>query len=449
MRNRLAIPTWQPAANDVRLKRRQRPMVRAVATAGLLWLATASLVMAQTPQPQAPVRMEFDAVIRQALEKNPTVARAATNISRAEALLQQSRAVTLPLVTATIVNNTLDSARSFSSGTIQPRNQTTLTGSVSVPVLVASRWAAVQQARDQVDVATAGVAEARQQIATAAAQAYLAVIGARRQVEVSQRALDSARAHLDYAQKRLEGGAGSRLNQLRAAQIVSSEEARLEGARLALRTAQEALGVVVVAEGPVDAGAEPVFDQTGVMDPEAWRTARPDIVTQAAIQRAAERALSDTWRDLVPNVTASFDPTYLTPAGLFQPSRTWRFSFATTYALFEGGQRRIVRRNREITLDQARLTLSALEIQARSEVRLAQEAVVFRERALASARRAAEQATEVVSITNSAFEVGATTNLELIDAQRAARDADTLSAIAEDALRRARLDLLIALGRFK
>jgi outer membrane protein len=45
--------------------------------------------------------------------------------------------------------------------------------------------------------------------------------------------------------------------------------------------------------------------------------------------------------------------------------------------------------------------------------------------------------------------VGATTNLEVIDAQRVARDAETAAAIAEDALRRARLDLLIALGRFK
>ena len=95
---------------------------------------------------------------------------------------------------------------------------------------------------------------------------------------------------------------------------MSAEESRLEGARLALRTAQEALGVIVVADGPVDAGGEPVFDQAGVMDEEAWRTARPDLVTQAAVQRAAERVLRDSWRDLVPNVSASFDPVYLTPA---------------------------------------------------------------------------------------------------------------------------------------
>ena len=37
----------------------------------------------------------------------------------------------------------------------------------------------------------------------------------------------------------------------------------------------------------------------------------------------------------------------------------------------------------------------------------------------------------------------------MIDAQREARDADTAVAIAENALQRARLELLVALGRFK
>jgi outer membrane protein TolC len=53
-----------------------------------------------------------------------------------------------------------------------------------------------------------------------------------------------------------------------------------------------------------------------------------------------------------------------------------------------------------------------------------------------------------VDIVNVSFRVGAGTNIEVIDAQRAARDADTAAAVAEDQLRQARLALLIALGRF-
>ena len=63
-------------------------------------------------------------------------------------------------------------------------------------------------------------------------------------------------------------------------------------------------------------------------------------------------------------------------------------------------------------------------------------------------RRAAEQANEVVRITDVAFRAGATTNLEVIDAQRRARDTETAAAVAEDRARQARLDLLVALGLF-
>ena len=57
-------------------------------------------------------------------------------------------------------------------------------------------------------------------------------------------------------------------------------------------------------------------------------------------------------------------------------------------------------------------------------------------------------AAEVLKITDLAFRAGATTNIELIDAQRRARDADTAAALAEDRVRQSRLDLLVALGRF-
>jgi outer membrane protein TolC len=393
--------------------------------------------------------MEFDAVIQQAIAKNLTVALAATNITRAETLLQQARAITLPLVTTNITNSTLDSPRGFSGGVTQPQNQLVFSASAGMSILAASRWAGINQARDQVGVATASAAEIRQQVLVAAAQTYLSVIAARRQVAVSEQSLEAERAHVDYATKRFEGGAGSRLNLLRASQLVSAEESRLEEVKLALRTAQEALGVIVSADGPVDAGAEPLFDMAGTMDDTAWATSRPDLVTQASIQRAAERVVKDSWRDWMPVVNASFDPTFLTPSGLFQPSRTWRFSISATQVIYEGGQRRIAWAQRDLTLDQAKITMSQLEIRARSEVRLAQEAVRARDRALTFARRAAQETDEVLRITTAAFEVGATTNLEVIDAQRSDRYAKTQAELADDAVRRARLDLLVALGRFK
>lgn len=268
-------------------------------------------------------------------------------------------------------------------------------------------------------------------------------------LELNERARDNAKAHYDYANQRFQGGIGSRLNAVRAQQELSGDEARVEDARLAIRRAQEALGVLVAADGPVDAAAEPVFEVPAPTTPDRDLIAgRQDLRVIIARQSAAERVFADAWRDNLPSVSFLFAPQYLAPAGLFANARSLRASVMFSVPLFDSGQRRGLARERAALVDVVRAERSNAERQAKSEIRTAREAVSATERALAYARLAAEQANEVVRITDVAFREGATTNIEVIDAQRRARDAETAAAIAEDAVRRARLELLLATGRF-
>ena len=138
----------------------------------------------------------------------------------------------------------------------------------------------------------------------------------------------------------------------------------------------------------------------------------------------------------------------LAPAGLFANPRSWRAAVLFTVPLFEAGgagARRASGRRWSMSSAPSATTPSGRRA---SEIRTAREAVAATERALQFARAAAQQANEVVQITDVAFREGATTNIEVIDAQRQARDAETAAAIAEDAVRRARFELLVATGRF-
>jgi outer membrane protein TolC len=65
-----------------------------------------------------------------------------------------------------------------------------------------------------------------------------------------------------------------------------------------------------------------------------------------------------------------------------------------------------------------------------------------------AARLGAESATKALELATLAYRAGATSNLDVIDAERRARDAATTAVIAEDAVRQANLDLLSAAGRF-
>lgn len=405
---------------------------------------------APAPPPATPQleRITFDEAISRAVEKNLTVAQAAQGILRAEALLQQARVVYRPTAGASVTLTVLDHERGFDEFVTQPQTQGVVGGAVSYPILSAARWAVATQAKDQVEIARLNQGDVRKQIATSTGQAYLAVIAAQRQVELDRVAIENAQAHVDYATTRLQAGGGSKLNELRAAQELATDQALLEVAMFQLLEAQEALGVLLVAEKPIDAAAEPSFEVPAPPSDESWLSQRTDIQLFSATVTAADRVYRDSWRDWVPTATASWQPQWIHPAGLFAPSKTWQAVVAADIPLFDGGERRAVKREREIGRDTAQLQLDELKVQSRSELRTTQAAVQAADRAVASSRLAAQHATEVARITDVAFRAGATTNLELIDAQRTARDANAAAAIAEDRSRRTRLDLLVALGQF-
>lgn len=416
----------------------------------LLALAFATPAFAQAPAP-APPAMEtvtFDAAIGRALEKNPTVAIAATNILRSEAILQQARAAYLPRIGASVTNTTLDTGREFGGETVQPQNQSVFGLQAAAPILAAAQWAARAQAMDQVEIARLATSDTRRQVAVAAASAYLAVLVQKRQVEVSLTAIETARGQLDYNTRRREGGVGSRLNELRSAQVLASNEALIEVFRLNVRRAQEALGVLLAANGPVDVGGEPSFEVPPPAPEAQWMAVRPDVQLFTAQRDADRRVVADSSKDWWPTASVSFAPQVLTPAGLFQPSKTWSLGIQLSQPIFDFGARRSVKRQREADLQTSTIALERVQIQARADERLARAALAAQERALARAREASQHANEVLKITIIAFDAGASTNIEVIDAQRSARDLETAVVQVEDAMRQARLELLVALGQF-
>ena len=86
--------------------------------------------------------------------------------------------------------------------------------------------------------------------------------------------------------------------------------------------------------------------------------------------------------------------------------------------------------------------------QTRSDLRVAVEESRRADEAMRSAQAAAELAHQARALGNLAYRAGATTNIEVVDAERRAHDADSAVVIAEDSVRQARLDLPIAAGQF-
>jgi len=423
-------------------------------------LAFALLVFATAARAQGPVvveRVTFQQAIDRAIANNPSAVVAAAGILRAEGLLAQARAGSMLQVTGSIQTTTLNKGVEFQGATVQPRTQLNASLTLDQPIVAAAAWARRAQAKDNVQIAELSGVETRRQIALATADAYLSILAELRVLEGNNRARDTARAHFDLAAQLEQQGTGSRLNALRAQQQVSTFERQLESASLAVYRAREALGVLLVANGPVDAIDEPSFalppdasalGSTNVDLAPVLLQSRPDLRLFSSQRQAAQRVLSDSSKDRWPSLDAVFLPQTIRPAAFFSEANSWRFMLQASIPVFDSGQRSSLRTQRRAALDVAQASLAGALTQASSQVRAAREAVASGERSLASARAAADQGQQVVNIVNVSFRAGAATNIEVIDAERSARDADTAVAAAEDTLRRARLDLLLALGRF-
>ncbi|HYD40966.1 MAG TPA: TolC family protein [Anaeromyxobacter sp.] len=413
----------------------------------LLVLTFAGAARAAEPVPTPPALevVAFDEAVRRAVQRAPSARIAAAEVARVEALLWEIRAGALPLVSANATYTRTDEARTA------PAAQRNASLSLSAPLLAPSRWYQWSHAADQVDVAEAGARDVRRAVALTAARAYLTVVSQKRAVEVSRRAVRTAAAHYEYAHTRRRGGVGNALDEARADQQLATAEAQLENALAGLARAQEALGLSAGAPAPLDAGAEPDLGGGPATPAEGTSGAeetRTDVLLSRERLRAARRLAEDSWADWLPTVSLQATTFLQDPPTTAVPEHGWQVQLVASLPLFDGGFRIGQGRERGALARQAEAALDAALAQARADVRTAFSNLARAEAALAHARRGAQQANAALAIVQQAFRAGATTSLDVTDAERTARDADGAAVVAEDAVRQARLDLLAATGRF-
>jgi outer membrane protein TolC len=411
-------------------------------------LALTLVVLAQTT---APEHVTFTDAVQRALAHHPAMRVAEQDTARAMAQLEQARAPSLPTLNANGTFTRLDDDRRLGDRLVLGKEQLSANVQLSAPLINTPRWAQWYRASKAVEAMQATSADVKRQVAVNAARAWLSVLGQQRVVRAATTAKDSAQAHLTFATERRQGGVGTRLDELRAAQEFSVSTAQLESALAGLARAQEALGVQTGTDGPLDVVAEePQLDTGPTLEKslEAVDVARLDVQAAKVRNETAQAATSLDWMDYLPLLSAVFQPFYQNPPSLTQPLTGWQLNVVLQLPLYDGGLRYGQAHERRANAKSQAAQLEASVRQARSEVRAAFVQVQHADESLKAARDGATQAAEALELANAMWKAGATTSLDVIDAERRARDADLQRALAEDAARQARLDLLVASGAF-
>jgi len=391
----------------------------------------------------------FDDAVKKALAHNTSALIAAQEIVRAEGLMGQARSASLPLVVLGGSWTLLDHDRILSGRLVQPGSSLQGTATLTVPLVAASRWYSWAHAAEGIDVATLSEADVQRTVAITAARSYLTVVAAHRAVDVSESAVKVGQAHQEFAVARRNGGVGNELDVNRAEQERWAAEVQLQAARTLLARGREALGVICGAGGPLDStGVPKVRDYPDLAQAEQGVPGRQDVKAAAGRARLAEAVWKDSWSDWLPVLIGGLQGYVQTADVPPTPPSGWVGQLLLAFPLYEGGLRPAQSKERGALAQEAEEALQGLLRQARSEVRLSFETTRLAYAGYDAARRGAQSAVAALELANQAYRAGATSNLELIDAERRARDAATTAVIAEDAVRQANLDLLSAAGRF-
>lgn len=404
----------------------------------------------ESPPAAALKRYSFAEALERAQARNPTAAQAQQEILRAEALVRQAASGSLPTLTGTATGQVLDRERAIGDRVIQSAESISGNVTLAVPIVSVQRWMQWVHARDSAAIARASADDVRRSLSLATARAYLAVVAGQRGVEVGDRAFKTAQAHFDYAHGRRQGGVGNRIDEVRAEQEVEATRAQAQLARSGLVKAQEALGVLLAEDGRIDAAPEVALpDPPGLnaaLDEAAAR--RPDVQVLERRAEAARRVTRDSYADFLPTLSGQFLFVFQYPPTSTTREAGWQAQAILSVPIYDGGKSLGTWRERRVLEEEAELAVEGAKRQVSADVRAAFEALRYADEALTAARRSAELALETLDLANQAYRAGATTNLEVIDAERRARDAETAVAVAEDAARQSRLDLLAASGRF-
>lgn len=295
----------------------------------------------------------------------------------------------------------------------------------------------------------------RRATALEAVRAYNQLLFTMEQLRVVQTNVESKRTHLEYARNRRAAGVATELEVLRAEVDVENQRAEVLRAENEVTAARATLNTVMVR--PTMAPVEP----TDVLAVVPMTTTFDEAVTEALASRPELKLLrmqEEIQGKLMEVVAADskprvdFDGSYgfavRRPKNLFHWDYSrWSAVFTLKVPLFDGwrttGRVAQARAQRNSTGHQ----IEALQNQIRLDVQTALDALTLADRTIQTADLNVAQARRVAEMTEANYRLGASTNLDVVDAQQALRQADNTRNLALYTHANARAWLRYVMGR--
>jgi outer membrane protein len=315
------------------------------------------------------------------------------------------------------------------------------------------KFAAVKRARASLDRAAAGETAAEFNITLATDAAYYSVLADQELRRVAQARLERADEQLSVARSRAQAGYSIATDSLQL--VIEVNKARLDVLRRdsALTVSRLRLGSTIGAAGPVDAApieTLPALVELPFTVEQAiaeLRTSGPSLIVARANEQAANAALSYEKGAYLPELTfAAQTGAYDTELFPSAYNRS-HFSVQVSVPIWNGGQRELAVARAKADRSVAKAQREESEREAAQEMAAAYNGYNTARSAIELAQAGIVAATENYRVQRARYREGATTILDLMEAQVQLSEAESTLVQSRYAARLALAQVEALLGR--
>ena len=338
--------------------------------------------------------------------------------------------------------------------TIQPAHMLTGNIQLTVPIFNARTIPLIQNTYDMVDQAQNSLQRARQQALFGVATLYYSASTVKKMLAMTEENEASSQKHYDATQARVSAGTLPAIALKRAQFDLVKAQQTTRSTRSTYKLLLGTLGKMMGVDSMFSIVAPPELGQVEAQgDAEQFYQralkSRRDYRAAEYAFKVAERSMTDYWMRYLPSLNLIGKANWTSNTGGFQSDPfSYNVIVAASIPIYDGGERYAVRDEAASKIRAASLTLEKTRYEMAGLVRGNLQDIQTRLEGLASARLAVELAKENHQNAIALFDVGAATNLEVIDASAAELAAGIDLARSELDLSMARMGLLFVVGEY-
>ncbi|MBK8256526.1 MAG: TolC family protein [Polyangiaceae bacterium] len=330
---------------------------------------------------------------------------------------------------------------------ITPKDQLEATITLEVPLVDVASWSRIGAAKAAAKAASARADLTALDVERAIAQRYTQAIAGRGLVQAAERALAAAKASQAIAGVRKDLGATAGLEVDRAEAEVARAEQNLADAKqvesFARRALQSLSGLAPSQGAPVL--TDDLKDEGTLESWEKEAKETPGVKAAMLEKEAADKQVTAAWTQLLPTVTASANERFTNATGFAGQNAYWTLALTASWRLDFGTVRQIGAQ--KAASDAATARHDRTERDAKDRVFESFEQVKTQIAKSKAARSQVKAASHAAAVARDRYANGAGTQLDVIQADRDAFQAEVSRIQADSDLVFARLALRLAAGK--